>query len=494
MMNQLIRSFFLLQLFLGTLLANVYLQVPQNFTQGEALYFSLQVVGEKISFPQINKIDGFSVESIGTSRSITNINGNITSKITKRFRMFPTKEIVIPSFSVTVDGKNYTTKSQRVTKEKVTKTDSIYFELNLNSLKKEIYVGESTIVTLQFKHRKDVQIVDLGLTVPTFENFWSKQLDNAKKFEEGNYIVQELEFLLFPQKEGELIIEPLKIDVATLDLDRNSYSFFNRSTQNKRIFSNALTFNVKPLPQDVKLIGEFNLTSSVDKTNLTSGESLSYKIELSGYGNIEDVEDINLEIPNATIYENKPQIETKVMNEKYYGSYKKSFSILAQESFSIPSITIKYFNQTTQKIEELKTKAYPISIKTQEVRKPTTLEKKVERKPVEKTVEVIQVKSSWQDRALFALFGAVGMALMIGLYFYVINKSRKKEISNLPLAKQVKQTKTNEALLKLLLPYIGISTVLDECIFELEKKDNNTFKARRKMILEVITKENIKEI
>jgi len=268
MMKQWFRSFFLFQMFMGTLFANVYLQVPQTFTHGEPLYFSLQVVGEKISFPQVDKIDGFSVESVGTSRSITNINGNITSKITKRFRLFPTKDILIPSFTLTVDGKNYTTETKKVSKEKITKTDSIYFELNLKAKKKALYVGESTIVTVQFKHRKDMQIVDLGLAVPTFENFWSKQLENAKKYEEGNYIVQELEYLLFPQKEGSLTVEPIKIDVATLDLNRNSYSFFNRSTKNKRIFSNALTFDVKPLPQDVKLIGEFSLTSSVDKTHL----------------------------------------------------------------------------------------------------------------------------------------------------------------------------------------------------------------------------------
>ena len=112
-----------------------------------------------------------------------------------------------------------------------------------------------------------------------------------------------MDFFLFAQKTGKLIIEPINIDVSVLDLSNNSYSFFYKSTKNIRIYSNKLIFDVKPLPQNITLIGDFKITSSLDKTSVKQGESLNYKIEVTGRGNIDDVEDIKLNIDNATIYE-----------------------------------------------------------------------------------------------------------------------------------------------------------------------------------------------
>ncbi len=478
--------------------ANVFLQAPKSFLKGEPVYFSIQAMGENIEFPKIEKIDSFLVEASGTSRSISNINGKITSKLTKRYRFFPTKKVTIPVFSVLINGKEYQTKQQVIDKQNISQTKSVYFELNLEASQEKLYVGESTQLTLQFKHRKDVQLVDLDLTLPTFENFWSKQLNQAKKYEEGDFIVQELDFLIFPQKSGQLKIEPIKIDVATLDVNSNSYSFFNRSTKNIRVFSNEIVFTVNPLPQNVSLIGEFELLTTVDKMKVNEGEAISFKVEIDGYGNIDDVEDITLNINNSVIYENKPEIKTSIENGQYKGSYTKSFSILPSNDLTIPSIQIEYFNKKSQKVEILSSKSYTIKVNKKIKETPVKLEKKQESKVNEKLVaretSVIQVKSSWQDRTLFYFLGMLTVLLMIGLYYYVINRNNKKRNEDLPLIKCVKRTKNKEELLKVLLPYINSDASLDELIFELEKTQKETFKSIKKSILELLKTRKIKEI
>ncbi len=498
MMKLLIKYFFILFFFSITVYGNVYLQAPKNFVKGEPVYFSIQAHGDNIEFPKIEKIDKYIVEGIGTSRSISNINGHITSKLTKRYRFFPTKKVMIPSFKVLINGKSYKTKSQLLTKQDISQTKSVYFELNLQTAKKELYVGEETQLTLQFKHRKDVQLVDLDLTLPSFENFWSKQLDKSKKYEEGDFIVQELEFLIFPQKSGKIKIEPIKIDVATLDVNSNSYSFFNRSTKNIRVFSNEIIFDVKALPQNVSLIGEFEFHTTIDKKELKEGESLSFKIELNGYGNIDDVEDIKLNINNSVVYENKPEIKTAVENGRYKGSYKKSFSILPSSNITIPSIKIDYFNKRTQQVETLSSKAHVINVIKKVNQPPIKLQKKIERKVEQKPIVTqptkVQVKSSWQDRVLFYFLGVISVLLMIGLYYYGINRSYKTRSEDLPLIKRVKQTKQQGELLKILLPYINSDTSLDELIFELEKSSIDSFKSIKKSIIEHLKKIKIKEI
>ena len=224
-MKILFKFFILIHLFVLHLLANVYVNAPKSFVENEPYLFSIQINAEVADFPNIEKIDGFIVEKSGTSRSMSNMNGVISSKVTRRYRLYPNKDITIPSFKIEIDGKMYSTNAINVSKENLKKTQSSYFELTITPSKKELFVGESATIKLKFKYRKDVKVIDSGLNTPKFENFWSKLLDNSKKYEEKNFIVQELTYLIFPQKSGQLRVEPLSIDLSVLDLNTNIYTF-----------------------------------------------------------------------------------------------------------------------------------------------------------------------------------------------------------------------------------------------------------------------------
>lgn len=487
-MKRNIFSFFVFILFLTTsLFAKVVLISPDNFVDNEAFIFEIQAIGKSVKIDDIKEIDGNIVQSLGTNRTITSINGEITTKIKRSFQLFPKDKFTIPSYEVEIDGKIFKTKEKIVNKILPQKTFSNSYELGLEVEKSSLYVGEETILRLKFKYRKDLQIVDLALVMPTFKNIWMKQLKETKNYDEGIYNIQELEFLIFPQKSGSLKLPAIRIDAKILDNQYSSYSLFSAPAKDIKIYSNMLDLEVKALPQGVDLIGEFILKSSISKEELDSNEPLSFKINIDGFGNIEDIKDIKLNINNATIYENKPNIKTDIENKKYKFSYEKTFSILSNRDFIIPSVELKYFDKKIGQVVSQKTQEYKIKVKNQVENRVAVLEKAQESNISEKLKieEKIVYKSSIKDKTLFFVLGFLFSLLIFGLYNYVKNrKVNNKE--DLPLVKLVKKSRTKDELLKILIPYLAIDNSLDDIIFKLEKQNEIDLKVLKKEIINIL--------
>ena len=478
-----IRFFLILIFFNISLIANVTLQSPNTFIKGESFIFEFEVVGSSVKFPKIEKIDGFIVESLGSSRSLQIINGNYNEKISKKFRIVPTKEFTIPSFTFSINGKEVNSQEKIIEEKVVTKTKSNNFDLTLSASKTSLYVGEDLLVKLVFKYRRGLQITNLGFEQPHFENFWYKKLDNSNKsYEQNGYVVQELEFLLFPQKTGKLKIPSLRVDVQLIDPNNQNFGFFANSTKSLKVYSNELVFDVKELPNNLTLIGDFDINASVNKTKIKQGESISYKINISGKGNFDDIEDIKLAIENVTIYDNKPEINTKYTNKGYEGTYSKVYSIIPSSSFEIPSITFRYFSKKDNKVIEKKTKTFNIEIIDQ-IAKKVVLEKPKEIID-EKEKIIVKNQSSLKENILYFILGVFVTLLIIGLISYVRLQRLKNQKDEKPLIKLVKRSKDKKSLMKVLIPFLKIDSNLDKLIFQCESEKD--FKILKKQIIDLL--------
>ncbi len=477
-------SFLLFPFFLQ---ASVILKAPDSFVNGESYIFEYEAVGSSVDFPKIKQIDGFTVEDLGSSRSLQIINGNYDEKILKRFRIVPNKSFTIPPFVFKIDGKEIKSEEKKVSERKIQKTKSDYFDLTITPSKKQLYVGESLIVKLTFKYKRGLQITNLGFEPPHFENFWYKKIDNSnKRYEENGYNVQELDFLLFPQKSGVLQIKPLRVDVQMVDTNSSSnFTFFSSAPKLEKVYSNNLSFNVKALPSDVTLIGDFVLNASIDKDEINLGESINYRLEITGFGNFDDIEDFKLDIPNTTIYDNKAEVETNFKDNKYEGKYSKVFSIVPNTSLEIPPFELKFFNKEENKVKVLKSKSFKIKVNG-EKQKEVVLQK-----PIEKEEKVLMEKEfPLVEKIKYFLFGALSVLLIFCLYIYVKLQKSKKKIKETSLSKLIKSSKDKLDLMKILIPYLKRDNELDNLIFECEKS-NLEFKVLKKKILEKITQLNL---
>ena len=100
--------------------------------------------------------------------------------------------------------------------------------------------------------------------------------------------------VLYPQKSGKLVIEPLSLDLD-LELPTNRRDMFGRvviTNGNKRVSAGAKTIAVKALPEAGKpadfsgAVGKFDFKVTPSKTNLKNGESLDLLVSVTGKGNM----------------------------------------------------------------------------------------------------------------------------------------------------------------------------------------------------------------
>ena len=473
--------------------AQVTLKAPKSFFKGEVVEFSIIATGGDIKIPPISSIDGTTVQSTGTSTQTTIINGVRSYIFTKSYSFIPQKNITIPSFNIIIDRKTQTTKAQKIVMSKIEKTNSKYYDLDIKVDKNNGYVGEGIAFDLTFKYRKDLSVVGLDFAKPAFDNFWVKELkNNQEQPSNDNYIYQKLTYLLFPQKAGKLEIGPLKIGIVTRDNSYENNFFLSSSTKTTPVYSNTIKLDIKELPQNTKLIGDFNIVSTIDKSNLESGDAVAYKIIIDGRGNIDDIDEIKLDIPNTTIYENPSDKQYNMMNNKYGGIYTKTFSIVSNNDFTIPSITLKYFDKKTKSVKIITTKSYDIKVKAEqkvesklEVAKTNNIETVKKEKFITKVIE-----TSDNQKIIYFFIGLITGIIIISLYLLFKNRDKTKE--DISIVKTIKNTKTQQELFKTIIAYINIDEDLDKIIYKLEKELNiQEFKVIKKEIVVIFEKKNI---
>ena len=111
--------------------------------------------------------------------------------------------------------------------------------------------------------------------------------------------------LLYPQRPGK--IEITKADfITTVQVVRPIQSFFGFSQGyvdvEKNISTSPVTINVKSLPDGKPIsysnaVGEFKIKSKISKTDTKVNEALTYKIVISGNGNLKYLKDPEVKFP-----------------------------------------------------------------------------------------------------------------------------------------------------------------------------------------------------
>ncbi len=472
---------------------------------GESVSFTITANGKgDVKFPNIKDIEGFPIIGTSNSQSTVIINGEVKKTISKTFTFAPDRDITIPSFEVEIDGKKYKTdpiKIKILTPKQSTDPDK-KVSLELKASKKEVYVGEPVRIDIVFKKRADANIDKVEIEEPKFKNFWVKRIDGSKKGVEGEYITQTYSFIVFPQKSGKLKIPPIAAKIGKVVKTRGGLfndPFFNDPFFNdpffkqfttrvkwQKIFSNSLELDVKPLPNNLEVYGDFIISAKVDKTEVKANKPVNLTIQIAGEGNIDDIKKFEIDIPDAVVYADEPKISTKIENGKYVGTFTQKIAIIADKSFTIPPIEFRYFDKNLKKEVVKKTK--PIHIKV--IGSPSSSQTKrpvIEEEPKnaltvkENKKEEIKTPTQKESSFIKYLFLIVGYVLgilsMIGFYkIKDIKLSPKKE---LPIVKRIKKAKSDKELFEVLLPYAKEDKLIDNTLKKLE--ENIYKKAKNKI-------------
>jgi hypothetical protein len=229
----------------------------------------------------------------------------------------------------------------------------------------------------------------------SFEGFWSENLikDNDKfnqytqVIEGEKYVVADIrKIALFPLKSGRLVIEPLELEcVAQIRRqtktktgdpffdDFFNNSFFNESYANveKSLKSNPLVISVRPLPTIEKpvdfsgAVGTFTFNTSLDKTSTKTNDAITLKCTITGKGNIQLVDKLNISFPpDFETYDPKISNNVNTTGAGVSGSQTFEYLIIPRKAgkFTIKPITFSYFDLEKKRYTTLTSPQYTIDV------------------------------------------------------------------------------------------------------------------------------------
>ena len=155
----------------------------------------------------------------------------------------------------------------------------------------EAWLGQQVILSFRY-YRRIQPWNNPQFTPPRTEGFWREDLGQERRYRSvvqgRSYNVTEIRYALFPQRTGELRIEPAELSFADQGLER---FFSNRRRRGPRVLrTEAVMVKVKPLPQpqpenfsglvatDVRLMGV------TDRETAPRGEPVGWTVQLVSDG------------------------------------------------------------------------------------------------------------------------------------------------------------------------------------------------------------------
>ncbi len=234
--------------------------------------------------------------------------------------------------------------------------------------KKNPYLNEAITVVYKLYVSEEVSVTRAWREIdnPKYADFWSQTIENTqRKVYEGKFRGRDYRYVilkrtvLYPQKTGELNIEPLVLDVP-VEVLSNKRDIFGRrltTTVNKTVAAGNLTIDVKPLPQEGKpsdftgAVGEFDFDIITNKSLLDAGEAFEMSVKVSGNGNLKLFTVPELTVPSSLeVYEPKRSDNVKTDLKGMSGSIVKTYTIIPQfkGSYPIEPLRFSYFDLATE--------------------------------------------------------------------------------------------------------------------------------------------------
>ncbi|MEJ2635059.1 MAG: BatD family protein [Calditrichia bacterium] len=253
--------------------------------------------------------------------------------------------------------------------------------------KRTVYVNQE--VTLRYKIYFRTQITNNEVSkLPEAVGSWVEEypIDSRPKIYTENvkgvqYNVAEIKKMaVFPSRPGKITISPLELIVETVvrrrrrstnDLFDNFFSDPFGQVVKKRISSGPVEIKVLPLPEAGKpdnfsgLVGDFKIHSSVDKQATETNDAISYKVNISGRGLLQILNNLPVEFPpDFEVYD--PKVNQSVNKSGAAITSNKEFEYVliprAAGEQRIKAVEIPYFNPQDRRYHSLKIPEYKIRV------------------------------------------------------------------------------------------------------------------------------------
>lgn len=395
-------------------------------------------------------------------------NGRQSSTLTLSYTLRPKKTgtFKIGQAKVQVDGKTYTSKpievkvikgsgksgsgtntrpEQSQQSQAPSNDENVILSINLS--KGTAYIGEQITATYVLLTR--YQNLDVGdMRFPTLNGFWTEDLKDEKASWQRDYeIIKGVPYrkailkrqVLFPQRSGELKIEPMEIE------GRINRSFFNPGKA-VTIVSNSPKVNIKALPGGAPktfkgAVGSYKFNVDVDKTELQANEAINLKIDISGTGNLPLTEAPEIEFPSDfEVYD--PEVSDRINVSANGVSGRRRFQYLIipryPGEYQIDKISFSYFDPASRTYKTKNAGPFKFAIQGEGGSVPTAVQRRKNRvTPAANDIRyiftnpaglMVKGKMFYGTAGFYTLLASPFLLLMIFLVFRRRKKSLEQDV------------------------------------------------------------------
>jgi len=314
------------------------------------------------------------------------------------------------------------------------KAEDISYSFNVSN--KTPYEREAITLDVNITQQDHSSVMFFKFVPKKSDNYIFKQID-FKEDEKYHALKHHYKYIIYPLKDGKVSILFNMTKSVTTDAsvayaisgDRDNIKALVK--KDTKIGLKPLILDVKPLPKDTSLVGDFKINYNIDKMTTKAYDPIYLHVDIKGKGYLNPFEIVS-KSKEYHIFKQKPKV-TK-------NSILWDYAISSKEDFTIPPIDLKAFNPKNKKSYHLKVPSYHIKVNT--INSISLLDK--EDNP-------ISIKNKGIDWSWIGWLFSYIIVFITGLLTprdILKRKNRKKEDD---IKEKIASSKTHKELLKLLL-------------------------------------------
>jgi len=306
------------------------------------------------------------------------------------------------------------------------------------------YCKQDVILSIDVNQTNPKHVLFFQVAIDKSDDYTAEQISSIQDHTLHHIKIHSL-YLIHPLKSGDINLNFGLKKRLTDDAKVKYFSSGDRDdfkkleTVDTKINIPPIQLRVKPLPANVKLVGDYVLNHTIQKHQAKSFEPIAINIVIKGKGYPPLLSNLLPKSDNYTRFMHEPKITKEVDTTGVYYTATYAMAITAQKDFMLKAIEIPAFNPKTKQHYTLKIPAQEFNIT------------KVSQATLVDTIDNPQnmkISYTWIKDMLLYIF--IFVSGYLSAFILKVQKRPQRKMLN-PLKEKINKTTDSKALLQLLM-------------------------------------------
>lgn len=340
--------------------------------------------------------------------------------------------------------------------------------IKVSASKKRVHEQEPVLLT--YKVYTQVDLTQLDGKMPDLKGFHTQEVPQPQQKVLHNEVVNGRpyrcvtwsQYVMYPQMTGKLEIPSITFKGIVVQQNRNVdpiEAFFNGGSGyvevRKEIKAPGVTIQVDPLPTRPTNfsggVGRFNISASLDKTDVKAGDPINIRVVVGGIGNLKLLKQPVLTLPkDFDQYDAKITDKTKLTQNGVEGNMIYDFLAVPRNpgKYTIPSVEFTYYDTKLNSYRTIKTQAFTLNVEKGD---GTSSSSSANYSSADKDIHALKLGKSKlrdMDDMFYGSFGYwTSLLVPLAAFFALLIAFRRRAIENADVVK-MRSNKANKIATK----------------------------------------------